>query len=732
MGVPLIFQICYICKTSCANGSFTKNTFLAESKNILQSSIEFLKGVGPKRAELLKKELGIFTFENLLLHFPHRYVDKTRFHKIRDISSQSDQVQLRGILRRLNVVGDGRKRRLVGKFRDETGIIELIWFKGASWLEKQLVVGGEYILFGRVSSFKGRTNIAHPEMEPVSEATLKTALTFAPVYPSTEKLNTKGLDARARRKLMANLLAQLSPADLPENLPDYLIRKLRFPARFTAIKHIHFPPDQAALDEAVKRLKFEELFFLQMSLLQLRRRRKATIKGYAFSKIGDFFNRFYTDHLPFELTGAQKRVLKEIRRDLGKPVQMNRLLQGDVGSGKTMVGLMSMLIALDNGYQACLMAPTEILAQQHFNSILDYVKGLGIRIAFLSGSVKGKKRKELLKLLQLGEIHILIGTHALIEEPVKFQNLGLAITDEQHRFGVAQRAKLWTKSHPYPPHILVMTATPIPRTLAMTLYGDLDVSVIDELPPGRKAVETLHKNEGHRLWVLGFMRKQIAEGRQVYVVYPLIEESETLDLKNLQEGYEALLREFPRPDYQISVVHGRMKAADKEFEMQRFVKGETQIMVATTVIEVGVNVPNASVMVIENTERFGLSQLHQLRGRVGRGADQSYCLLLSGYKLTTEARERIQTMVGTNNGFEIAEADLRLRGPGNMEGTQQSGILNFRIADLARDGRILQTAREIAARILEDDGQLVHPEHQPLRSYLEKNAKNQRVWSRIS
>ena len=684
------------------------------------------------RGDMLKKELGIFTFKDLLIHFPYRYVDKTKFHRIIDIRHDSDQVQLKGILRRVNVLGDGRKRRLVAKFRDTTGVIELIWFKRVSWLEKNLVVGTEYIVFGRINSFKGKITIPHPEMEPVSQHKLKTALSFAPVYPSTEKLNTKGLDAKGRRKLMQHLFEKLNPADLPENLPDYLIQKLRFPPRFQALNQIHFPRTQKELDQATKRLKFEELFFLQLRLLQIRRRRKDTIKGFTFSKIGNYFNQFYSKNLPFELTGAQKRVLKEIRRDLGQGIQMNRLLQGDVGSGKTIVGLMSMLIALDNGFQSCLMAPTEILAQQHYNSISKYVKGLGIRIAFLSGSVKGKKRKELLKLLEQGDIHILIGTHALIEDPVVFQNLGLSIIDEQHRFGVAQRAKLWKKSHPHPPHILVMTATPIPRTLAMTLYGDLDISIIDELPPGRKAIETIHRTENHRMRIIGFMRDEIVKGRQIYVVYPLIEESETLDLKNLQEGYEALLREFPMPQYQISIVHGRMKPADKEFEMQRFVKGETQIMIATTVIEVGVNVPNASVMVIENTERFGLSQLHQLRGRVGRGADQSYCILMSGFKLTNEARERIQTMVRTSNGFDIAEADLRLRGPGNIEGTQQSGMLNFRIADLARDGKILQTAREIAARILENDAQLARAEHHPLKLYMEQNAKKLKAWSRIS
>lgn len=702
------------------------------NQSILDGPIEYLKGVGPKKGDLLKKELGIFTLRDLLLHFPFRYVDKTQFHRIRELGEGSGQVQIKGILRRLSVAGTGRKKRLVGRLRDETGAIDLIWFTGIHWIEKSLVVGKEYVIFGRVNAFRKQLSIPHPELEEVSSENTKKAATFAPVYASTEKLNTKGLDAKNRRKLMQNLFDKLSPTDVPENLPAYFLQKFRFPKRFDALKDIHFPKDQESLQASRNRLKFEELFFLQIRLLQIKRRRKNAIKGFDFEKIGDYFNRFYEEKLPFELTGAQKRVLKEIRRDLRTGVQMNRLLQGDVGSGKTMVGLMCMLMALDNDFQACLMAPTEILAQQHYNSISEYVKGLGIRIAFLSGSVKGKKRKELLKLLELGEIHILIGTHALIEDPVKYKNLGLAITDEQHRFGVAQRAKLWKKSTPFPPHVLVMTATPIPRTLAMTLYGDLDVSVIDELPPGRKPVTTQHKTENHRMRVIGFMREEIAKGRQVYVVYPLIEESEKLDLQNLEEGYEALSREFPKPEYQISVVHGRMKAKDKDYEMQRFQKGETQIMVATTVIEVGVNVPNASVMVIENTERFGLSQLHQLRGRVGRGAEQSYCILMSSFKLSQEGRERIQTMVRTNNGFEIAEADLRLRGPGNIEGTQQSGIINFRIADLAKDGRILQTAREIAARILEDDPNLERPEHQPIRNFLAKTQKKFKAWSRIS
>lgn len=705
---------------------------MQSTSNILDSPIEYLKGVGPLRGDLLKKELGIFTFQDLLFHFPFRYVDKTQFHQIRDLSTESDAVQLRGILRRLTVAGEGRSKRLVGKLRDESGAIDLVWFKGVHWLEKSLVIGKEYIVYGRINNFKGLINIPHPEIEAVTAENTSKAATFAPVYPSTEKLNAKGLDAKGQRKIIAALFEKLDASQITENLPDYIVQKFHFPGRFKALQNIHFPENQQDLDVARNRLKFEELFFLQLRLLQIRRRRKDAIKGFVFSKVGDYFNRFFNEKLSFELTNAQKRVLKEIRQELGSGVQMNRLLQGDVGSGKTIVALMSMLIALDNGFQSCLMAPTEILAQQHFNSISEAVKGLGIGVAFLTGSVKGKKRNQILKLLKAGEIHILIGTHALIEDPVEFNNLGLAITDEQHRFGVAQRAKLWSKAGVLPPHILVMTATPIPRTLAMTLYGDLDISIIDELPPGRKEIKTLHKTENNRLRVFGFMKEEIAKGRQIYVVYPLIEESETLDLKNLEEGYEALSREFPISQYQIGILHGRMKPADKDFEMQRFVKGETQIMVATTVIEVGVNVPNASVMVIENTERFGLSQLHQLRGRVGRGAEQSYCILMSSFKLSKEAKERIQTMVRTNNGFEIAEVDLKLRGPGNIQGTQQSGVLSFRIADLAKDGKILQTAREIAARILDKDPKLENQHNQPLRDYLKIQGKKIKTWSLIS
>ncbi|PTM12468.1 MAG: ATP-dependent DNA helicase RecG [Bacteroidetes bacterium] len=702
------------------------------NSQLLDMGIEYLKGVGPSRGEMLRKELGIHNFGDLLMQFPFRYVDKTEFHRIGELMPDSGTVQLKGILRRLTVQGEGRKQRLSGVLRDASGSIELVWFKGVHWLQKNLEVGKEYVVYGKITDFRNSLNISHPEMEAADTRNTEEALTFAPVYPSTEKLNTRGLDNKVRRRLIQTIFEKLTPADVPEMIPEYIRQKLRLLGRFDALKIIHFPPDAEQLKAARNRLKFEELFLLQMRLLQLKKRRKGAIIGYPFPTIGDYFNTFYQEKLPFELTGAQKRVLREIRQDLGRPIQMNRLLQGDVGSGKTMVALMSMLMAIDNGFQACILAPTEILAQQHYEGISEYVEGLGLTIGYLSGNVRGKKRKLLLEQLAAGEIHILVGTHAVLEPPVVFQNLGLAIVDEQHRFGVMQRAKLWKKNTPYPPHILVMTATPIPRTLAMTLYGDLDVSVIDELPPGRKAIETLHKTEHQRRRVIGFMKEQIALGRQIYVVFPLIEESEKLDLQALEAGYEVLLLDFPQPQFQISVVHGRMKSDVKDFEMQRFKTGVTQIMVATTVIEVGVNVPNASVMVIENTERFGLSQLHQLRGRVGRGADQSYCILMSGFKLSNESRERIATMVRTNNGFEIAEADLRLRGPGNIEGTEQSGILNLRIADLAQDGRILQTAREIAHRILDDDPQLEKEHHRPLGAFLDKHYKHLKGWSRIS
>lgn len=712
----------------------TKLFILTETRpSLLDQSVAYLKGVGPAKADLLGKELGVFTVRDLLLQFPFRYIDRTQFHRISDLLPDSGQVQIKGVLRHLSVQGDSRKKRLMGRLRDDSGAaLELVWFTGVSYLEKIMEVGEEYIVFGKVQEFGGRLSISHPEMEKANERNTQEANHFDPVYPSTEKLNQRGLDQRNRRKLIRLVFEKLDSSDLPDMLPEYLIQKLHLPSHAKAMVHIHLPKSQADLDAARKRLKFEELFLLQIRLLQLKGSRKGKIKGYNFEHIGPIFNQFYTEKLPFTLTNAQKRVLKEIRRDLGVGVQMNRLLQGDVGSGKTMVGLMSMLMALDNGFQACMMAPTEILAFQHYESIKEYIEGMDIEIAFLSGSIKGKARKNILERLAAGEIHILIGTHALIEPPVIFQNLGLTIIDEQHRFGVEQRAKLWKKNSPYPPHILVMTATPIPRTLAMTIYGDLDVSVIDELPPGRKPITTVHFTEHRRERVFGIIRDEIAKGRQAYVVYPLIEENEKLDLLALEQGFEEMQAKFPPPTYQISVVHGKMKAAEKDFEMARFKDGTTNIMIATTVIEVGVNVPNATVMAIIHTERFGLSQLHQLRGRVGRGGDQSYCILLSSVKLSADSRERIKTMVATTDGFKIAEADLRLRGPGMIDGTQQSGLLQMRLADLSKDQKILTTAREIASRILEDDPHLQKEAHQALGAYVQRYFQAIKGWGLIS
>lgn len=698
----------------------------------LSSPIEYLKGVGPAKGTLLQKELSIFTLEDLLNHFPFRYIDRTQFYDIQSLPHHSGYVQVKGILSRVQLIGQGRKKRLTAQLKDGTGTLELIWFSGIQWIQKQLIEGAEYIAFGKIQLYFDQVNMPHPELERLEGQPIQKAQRLEPVYSSTEKLNAKGLDTKTRRKLIQHLFDQLPKEALVENLPDYIIRELQLLNRYEAYLNIHLPVDMASKERAVYRLKFEELFFLQLRLFMLKKVRKKNLKGFIFETIGIHFNNFYQNHLPFQLTGAQKRVIKEIRQDLKVGIQMNRLLQGDVGSGKTIVAVLCILMALDNGFQSCLMAPTEILAKQHYEGIQELLAPMGIEVAYLSGSVKGKPRKEMLEALANGQIDLLIGTHALIEPKVVFQRLGLAIIDEQHRFGVAQRAKLWNKSHPYPPHVLVMTATPIPRTLAMTLYGDLDVSVIDELPPGRKAVQTIHQTENNRLRVFGFMKEQIQLGRQIYVVYPLIEESETLDLQNLMEGYEAISRAFPLPDYQISIVHGKMKPTDKDYEMQRFASGQTQIMVATTVIEVGVNVPNASVMIIENTERFGLSQLHQLRGRVGRGADQSYCILMSSFKLSNEARKRIKTMVDTNNGFEIAEADLELRGPGTIEGTQQSGLISFKLADISKDQALLKQARDLANLITEKDPELMTPSNAPLKKHLEKHYQHVKGWSRIS
>jgi len=698
--------------------------------DILETSIEYLKGVGPARAAVLKKELGIFTFNNLLHYFPFRYADRSKFNKISEINSDALYIQLKGKIIHLQKIGKSRSERLIAILQDDTGETELVWFKGIKWIIDKIKLNDEYIVFGKPAIFNNKYNFPHPDIEAVSSEKIDLGEQLQPFYPSTEKLKAKGLDSKGISKIMRNLLIQ-TKGFIPETLSVTILDRMRFIPREDAMISIHFPADQEILDKARIRLKFEELFFIQLNLLKLKLLRTEKIKGHKFSIVGSFLNNFYKNHLPFELTNAQKKVIREIRADVGSGKQMNRLLQGDVGSGKTLVALMSMLIALDNGFQTCLMAPTEILANQHFNTISRMVEGLGVQVDLLTGSTKIRQRRELHKLLQSGELHILIGTHALIEENVRFGNLGLVVIDEQHRFGVEQRARLWKKSN-IPPHVLVMTATPIPRTLAMTLYGDLDISVIDELPPGRKTIKTVHYFDKDRLKVFGFLKKQIASGRQVYFVYPLINESEKLDLKFLMDGLEGITREFPLPDYAVSIVHGQLNAKDKDFEMQRFIKGETQIMVATTVIEVGVDIPNASVMVIENAERFGLSQLHQLRGRVGRGADQSYCILMTGYKLTGEARQRIQTMVRTTDGFEIAEVDLKLRGPGDLQGTQQSGILELKIADIIKDEKILKASRDIASGLLSEDPHLELEKNLPVLNQLRFLNKNKPNWSLIS
>ncbi len=696
----------------------------------LDTSIEFLKGVGPFRADILKKELEIFTFGDLLYHFPFRYVDRSRFYKVKDIRSEDQMVQLRGRIEAFELLGTGRQQRLKALFRDESGILELIWFKGASWVQKSIEAGREYIIFGKINRYKGKFNMPHPEVAPLTGKE-KAEGRLQAIYSSTEKCRSKGLDSRGIEKLLKTLLEHLRPSDIPETLPEYLLQKYRLPGRWDALRMIHRPARPADHRAAVRRLKFEELFFHQLKILRLKNRRKLEIKGFVFKEALPRFTQFYKEVIPFELTSAQKRVLKEIRKDTLSGQQMNRLLQGDVGSGKTMVAFMAMLMAIDNGYQACLMAPTEILATQHHHAIKKYAAPLGLSAELLTGSSKAAHRKKLLEALREGDIHILIGTHALIEDPVIFKKLGMVVIDEQHRFGVAQRARLWEKSPENPPHVLVMTATPIPRTLAMTVFGDLDVSVIDELPPGRKPVTTVHMTDSDRLRIFAFMKKEISAGRQVYVVYPLISESEKLDYKDLEDGYESICRAFPKPEYQVSIVHGRMKAEDKEWEMQRFVRGETQIMVATTVIEVGVDVPNASVMVIESAERFGLAQLHQLRGRVGRGADKSYCILVSKQKLSSDARLRIKTMTASNDGFHIARVDMELRGPGAFDSTRQSGHLRFRIADIQNDFPILAEARKSAAEIIKQDPGLDKEAHRPLKKAMHSKKSGFNEWARI-
>ncbi|WP_426585074.1 ATP-dependent DNA helicase RecG [Mucilaginibacter sp. R-33] len=698
--------------------------------NPFQTPLVYLKGVGQSRAEVLKKELELHTFEDLLRHFPFRYIDRTRFYKVREIREELPYVQVLARIINKEIVGEKQSRRLVVKAKDDTGIIELVWFKGINWIEKTIIPGKVYILFGKPGFFNMMPQMAHPEIELYMPGAQKQGnLSLQPVYNSTEKLKQFSLDSKGIQKLTAVLL-DLHAKDIRENIPLYIINQFKLLNRADAYRNIHFPGDATSLNEAVYRLKFEELFFLQLKLLKNKLLHTQKFKGNVFDKVGHYFNEFYHNKLPFTLTDPQKRVLKEIRQDTQRGIQMNRLLQGDVGSGKTVVALMSILIAIDNGFQTCIMAPTEILATQHYQTIKGLVGDDFIEVALLTGSTKQKERKILHQKLEDGDLKILVGTHALIEDKVQFKNLGFVVIDEQHRFGVEQRSKLWRKNI-VPPHILVMTATPIPRTLAMTLYGDLDVSVIDQLPAGRKPIKTVHFYENQRLRMFGFMKQEIALGRQVYVVYPLIQESEKLDLKNLEDGIEAMSREFPKPEYQLSIVHGKMKPADKDFEMQRFIKHETQIMVATTVIEVGVNVPNASVMVIENAERFGLSQLHQLRGRVGRGAEQSYCILMSSHKLSHDGKIRLDTMVKTNNGFEISEIDLQLRGPGNIEGTQQSGVLDLKLANLATDQELLFKVRKCVETIFEKDPQLAHPENEILHhAFEEKNAGLS--WDKIS
>ena len=696
--------------------------------DLASRDIKYLSGVGPQRASVLNKELNIYSLHDLLYYFPYKYVDRSRIYYIHEIDGTMPYIQLKGEILGFETVGEGRQRRLIAHFSDGTGIVDLVWFQGIKFLIGKYKVHQEYIVFGKPSVFNGRINIAHPDIDNASELKLST-MGLQPYYNTTEKMKRSSLNSHAIEKMMSAVVQQLREP-LPETLSPAILTEHHLMPLTEALMNIHFPANPELLRKAQYRLKFEELFYVQLNILRYAKDRQRKYRGYVFETVGEIFNTFYAKNLPFELTGAQKRVLKEIRRDVGSGKQMNRLLQGDVGSGKTLVALMSMLIALDNGYQACMMAPTEILANQHFETIRELLYGMDIRVELLTGSVKGKKREAILTGLLTGDVRILIGTHAVIEDTVNFSSLGLVVIDEQHRFGVAQRARLWTKNA-QTPHVLVMTATPIPRTLAMTLYGDLDVSVIDELPPGRKPIVTIHKYDAHRVSLYQSVHRQIAEGRQVYIVYPLIKESEKIDLKNLEEGYLHICEEFP--DCKVCKVHGKMKAAEKDAQMQLFVSGEAQIMVATTVIEVGVNVPNASVMIIENAERFGLSQLHQLRGRVGRGAEQSYCILVTGYKLVEETRKRLEIMVRTNDGFEIAEADLKLRGPGDLEGTQQSGIaFDLKIADIARDGQLLQYVRNVAEEVVDADPTGIRPENEILWRQLKALRKTNVNWASIS
>ncbi len=699
------------------------------SPSISIRDIKYLPGVGPHRAEILEKELGIRSFKDLLYHFPYKYVDRSRIYRVREIDGSMPYIQLKGQILSFETFGEGRQRRLVAHFSDGTGVADLVWFQGLKFVTAKYKCHEEYIVFGRPTVFGGRVNIAHPDIDPADGVTLS-SMGLRPYYNTTEKMKRMNISSSAIEKLVTNLFAAIGEDTPEETLSQGIISAHGLMPLMEALRNVHFPKNPELLRKAQYRLKFEELFYIQLNILRFSRERRNRFGGIVFSKVGEYFNTFYSEFLPFSLTGAQKRVVREMRRDMGSGRQMNRLLQGDVGSGKTLVALLAMLIALDNGCQACMMAPTEILAAQHYETLTRFLDGMDVRVELLTGSVKGKKRETILKDLLSGDVHILIGTHAVIEDTVEFASLGLVIIDEQHRFGVEQRARLWTKNKTLP-HVLVMTATPIPRTLAMTLYGDLDVSIIDELPPGRKPVTTVHRFDSMRASMYEFVRNQIRVGRQAYIVYPLIQESEKMDIKNLEDGYATICEVFP--EYKVSKVHGKMKPAEKDEEMRRFAQCETQILVATTVIEVGVNVPNASVMVIENAERFGLSQLHQLRGRVGRGADQSYCILMTGYKLSEDTRKRIQIMVDTNDGFEIAEADLKLRGPGDIEGTQQSGVaFDLKIANLARDGQLLQYVREIAEKIIDEDPTASKPENAVIWKQLAEIRKKNVDWSAIS
>lgn len=709
---------------------FSQIHYLCFMTDFLDQDIKFLPGVGPKKAALLEKELKIKNFRDLIYYFPYKYVDRTKIYKISEIHAQMPYIQVKGKIRSVESVGLGHKQRLTARFSDETGSIELVWFQSIKWQIEHLILNKEYLIFGKPSEFNGKINVVHPEMETEEEQKLKSAGLFQAFYVTSENMKKKFLNSRAINKLQLTLI-QLAKGKIRETLPSHLVKRLKLYSLEEALFNIHKPENTTSLKNARFRLKFEELFIIQMKIIALKHNRENKFKGFRFEKVGFNFNHFYKDFLPFELTNAQKNVLKEIRRDVNRNIQMNRLLQGDVGSGKTLVALMAMLLAIDNGFQSCLMAPTEILAQQHFQTISNFLNGMSLGTALLTGSTKASERKEIHDSLKTGKIQILMGTHALIENTVVFKNLGLVVIDEQHRFGVAQRAKLWQKNDLIPPHVLVMTATPIPRTLAMTVYGDLDISVIDELPPGRKPVETFHFFENKRKQVYNFLKQQLEKGRQIYIVYPLITESEKTDLKNLEEGFRHITELFP--EVKTGMVHGRMKPVQKEQAMEKFKAGKTKIMVATTVIEVGVDVPNASVMVIESAERFGLSQLHQLRGRVGRGAEQSYCILMSSYKLSNESRKRLATMVRTNDGFEIAEVDMKLRGPGDLEGTQQSGIgFDLKIANLGKDGEILKLARLMATEILDDDQLLQKEENRVLLENLKASKQNEFNWSSIS